>query len=213
MLDAIVDYVPPCPTELPSNRVSWSIDPSRAMLLVHDMQQHFLSSYPPESTALNTAVDNIVRLRDIAVAHGVPVVYSAQPPAQDAQRRALLTDFWGPGLQTDDEARLIDSLGPVDESQIMTKWRYDAFERTDLTDRLQRAGRDQLIVVGVYAHIGCLATALSAFMKDVQPFLIGDALADFSAAHHQQALAYAAERCARVVDADTAAAELSCGAE
>lgn len=68
--------------------------------------------------------------------------------------------------------------------------------KTELLDILRQQGRDQLIVCGIYAHIGCLMTACEAFMQDVQPFFVADAVADFSADKHRMALAYAAERCA-----------------
>ncbi|MFI9121224.1 isochorismatase family protein [Streptomyces bikiniensis] len=45
---------------------------------------------------------------------------------------------------------------------------------------------------GVYAHLGVLPTAADAFMNDVQPFVVADAVADHSAEEHGMALRWAA---------------------
>ncbi|MER0578093.1 isochorismatase family protein, partial [Pseudomonas aeruginosa] len=63
-------------------------------------------------------------------------------------------------------------------------------------------GRDQLVLCGVYAHVGVLISTVDAYSNDIQPFLVADAIADFSEAHHRMALEYAASRCAMVVTTD-----------
>jgi bifunctional isochorismate lyase / aryl carrier protein len=198
-LPSIAAYEGPAPDEYPENRVAWQADPARAVLLVHDMQQYFVDAFDPASPALRDAVENIARLADAARALGVPVVLTAQPQDQQPADRGLLTDFWGPGIPAGGSDAVIDELAPQPEDTVVTKWRYDAFVRTGLRDVLRDRGRDQLVVTGIYAHIGCLVTACDAFMHDVQPFLVGDAVADFSLAHHRQALEWAAGRCASVV--------------
>ncbi|MGC0363619.1 bifunctional isochorismate lyase/aryl carrier protein [Rhodococcus sp. 27YEA15] len=198
------------PTELPTNRVEWTLDPSRAMFLLHDMQQYFVNAYDRTEDPLATVVPNIDRLRLAAREAGIPVVYTAQPGDQNPQERALLADFWGPGLKADPaDTDVISELAPFEDDVLLTKWRYSAFIKTDLRERMRASGRDQLIITGVYAHIGCLTTALDGFMQDVQIFFVGDAVADFSLAEHVGALEYVAGRCATVVGTDALLSTLS----
>jgi bifunctional isochorismate lyase / aryl carrier protein len=190
-------YPLPTEDELPANRAPWQPRASRSVLLIHDMQNYFLNAFAPGAAPLPRVLDHIAELRRACAVRGVPVVYTAQPGGQDPADRGLLSDFWGPGLGRDPRAgAIVDALAPGPDDRVLTKWRYSAFVRTDLADLLDAWGRDQVLVTGVYAHIGVLATACDAFMRDVQAFLVADAVADFSAAHHRRALDYAAARCA-----------------
>jgi len=60
---------------------------------------------------------------------------------------------------------------------------------------LRARGRPQLMVCGVFAHIGCQLTVADAVMRDIEPFFVADALADFSRDHHDPAVAYVSECC------------------
>ncbi len=119
------------------------------------------------------------------------------------QQRGLLKDFWGPGMRTDTADReVVPELTPAAGDWTFTKWRYSAFFHSDMTQRMRAAGRDQLIVCGVYAHVGVLATALDAFTHNIQPFIVADALGDFSETEHRFTLEYAAPCCGMVVSAE-----------
>ncbi|WP_406004783.1 isochorismatase family protein [Streptomyces sp. NBC_00637] len=199
-IPAISAYPLPAEGDLPPAAVSWTADADRSVLLVHDMQRYFLE--PLADTLRHDLVRNTAQLRERCARAGVPVAYTAQPGGMDDRRRGLLKDFWGPGMRTSPQDRtIVDALAPAAHDWLLTKWRYSAFFRTDLLERMRAAGRDQLVLCGVYAHIGVLATAVDAFSHDIQPFLVADATADFSRAYHCSALTYAAERCARVVTA------------
>ena len=191
----------------------------RAALLVHDMQRYFVRAFelerngqPLPDAQINIAIANIRRLLDAAHAANIPVYYTAQPPRQNPADRRLLTDFWGDGLQDDENARILDELAPIEADTVLTKWRYSAFERSPFEEQLKDLGRDQLIIGGVYAHIGCLTTALEAFMRDIQPFMVADALADFTEKEHRMACEYASGRCARVLNTAEVLENINTGA-
>ncbi|MFJ3473556.1 isochorismatase family protein [Microbacterium maritypicum] len=211
-LPRIATYDVPGVDEHPEGRVDWTLDPTRSAILVHDMQQYFVDAFADADGPVGLAIGHIARLLDAARTAGVPVIYTAQPAGQDPVDRGLLSEFWGPGLQDEESAAIVDELRPVAGDTILTKWRYNAFIRTPLRETLAAQERDQLVIVGVYAHIGCLLTAADAFMNDIRPFLVADAVADFSREDHLFALDYAANRCARVLDTDTALAALAPGA-
>ena len=201
------------------NRVNWRVDPARSALLVHDMQRYFVRAFelerdgqPLPDAQINIAIANIRRLLDAAHAANIPVYYTAQPPRQNPVDRRLLTDFWGDGLQDDENARILDELAPTEADTVLTKWRYSAFVRSPLEEQLKDLGRDQLIIGGIYAHIGCLTTALEAFMRDIQPFVVADALADFTAEEHRMACEYASGRCARVLNTAEVLEHINAGA-
>ena len=201
------------------NRVNWRVDPARSALLVHDMQRYFVRAFelerdgqPLTDAQINIAIANIRRLLDAAHAANIPVYYTAQPPRQNPADRRLLTDFWGDGLQDDENARILDELAPTESDTVLTKWRYSAFVRSPLEEQLKDLGRDQLIIGGIYAHIGCLTTALEAFMRDIQPFMVADALADFTEKEHRMACEYASGRCARVLNTAEVLENINTGA-
>ncbi|MFH9134317.1 isochorismatase family protein [Streptomyces sp. NPDC017524] len=193
----IEPYELPRAGELPAPVPSWTVDPRRAVLLVHDMQRYFLRALP--EPLREQLLSNAVLLRTRCAELGIPVAYTAQPGAMDDAERGLLKDFWGPGMRRSPADREITAeLAPARDDWMFTKWRYSAFFRSGLLERMRAHGRDQLIICGVYAHVGVLMTAVDAFTHDIETFLVADAVADFSAADHRLALDYAARRCAVV---------------
>ncbi|NRQ34239.1 isochorismatase family protein [Nonomuraea sp. NN258] len=208
-IPVIEPYRMPVEDELPRNIAPWTIDPARAVLLVHDMQNYFLRPFPREQAPLTDLVTNVAALRAGFAAHGAPVMYTAQPGGMSDEQRGLLKDFWGPGMSRDPEHRLIvGGLDPADGDVVLTKWRPSAFCRTGLLDLMRAAGRDQLVICGVYAHVGILMTAHEGFSHDIQTFLIGDAVADFTPDYHRMALEYASSRCSVTMSTRAALAML-----
>ena len=196
-------YALPTELDLPENKVDWAFEPARAALLIHDMQEYFLNFWGDDSEMMDTVVANIAALRDFCKKNGIPVYYTAQPKEQSDEDRALLNDMWGPGLtRSPEQPRVIAALAPDEADTVLVKWRYSAFHRSPLEQMLKESGRNQLIITGVYAHIGCMTTATDAFMRDIKPFFVADALADFSRDEHLMSLKYVAGRSGRVVMTD-----------
>ncbi|MBR2565280.1 MAG: isochorismatase family protein [Paenibacillus sp.] len=196
-LPVIQPYAMPVASELPVNKVAWTPDAKRAVLLIHDMQNYFMNAFTPGASPVVELINHITELRSTCHKLGIPVVYSAQPGGQTPEERGLQLDFWGAGIDGGAvQKEIVESLAPAPQDTFMTKWRYSAFQKTELIELMQKQGRDQLIICGIYAHIGCLMTSCEAFMRDIQAFLVADAVADFSLEKHRMALTYAAERCA-----------------
>ena len=195
-LPTIPPYDLPRADDLPTPRAPWALERERAALLIHDMQNYFLRVFTPDTSPLAPVVANIAALATAARKAGVPVFYTAQEGNQDRRDRGLQADLWGPGMSAAAEHQpILAALAPQPGDVVLVKHRYSAFQRSNLETLMRARGRDQLVISGVYAHIGCTLTAADAFMRDIEPFMAADALADFSRAKHDLALSYVADVC------------------
>ena len=192
------------------NLPGWNLQTPGTALLVHDMQRYFLKKFDMHADPMRTALANIESLVDCARGLDLPVFYSAQPGAMTPAQRGLLSDFWGDGMSLSQSDRAIwPSISPHDEAEIVTKWRYSALYKNDLEEKLVKLGVKQLVLVGVYAHVGILSTAIDAYTRDLKVFILSDAVADFSATDHLLGLDIAKRVCSVVCSTTTAIALLT----
>lgn len=197
---SISKYNLPTIEKFPESTASWQLDPERAILLVHDMQRYFLSPFP--ETMRTNIIKNCSLVRQKCITEGIPVYYTAQPGDMSEKQRGLLKDIWGAGMSASPtEKEIVHELSPQKSDHVLTKWRYSAFHKSDLLASMRTQNRDQLMICGVYAHVGILATTIEAFSNDIETFLVADAIGDFSFEHHEMAINYAATRCAVLLGA------------
>ncbi|MFI6430738.1 isochorismatase family protein [Rhodococcus oryzae] len=174
----------------------WTLDVERSALLVHDLQPYYADVLA--SGVRSRVVAETSRLVDWAAARGVPVIGSAPRAPTEPRQRGLLGELWGMGPTECQSAETsIDSL--ASGVTWVKKRSYSAFFATDLAEELRRAGRDQLVVAGVFASAGILATTFDAFARDVQCFVAVEATADHTKDRHATALGLIAELTGRVV--------------
>lgn len=195
-LPKIAPYELPGADDLPAPRGTWTLETQRAALLIHDMQAYFVAAYDPGRAPIAPAIDHIAALAAHCRARNIPVFYTAQNGDQDRRDRGLQADLWGPGMSADPgHQAILPALAPQPGDIVLVKHRYSAFQRSNLETLMRARGRDQLMVTGIYAHIGCLMTAAEAFQRDIETFFVADALADFSRAEHDMAIQWVAGRC------------------
>ncbi|MTH77580.1 isochorismatase family protein [Paracoccus aestuariivivens] len=207
-LPGIAPYDLPSQADLPQPRAPWQPSRDRLALLVHDMQRYFCRPYP-DAAPLTPASANIARLIASARAADVPVFYTAQKGNQFRPDRGLQADLWGPGMSAlPEHEEILPALAPTNGDIVLVKHRYSAFQRSNLESLMRARGRDQLMICGVYAHIGCLATAVEAFQRDIEPFAVADAQADFSREKHDLAMNWIAATCGVPLTTDQAVTAL-----
>src|SRR5690606_24016255 len=192
----IDSYALPTEAKIPAPRAPWQLEPGRAALLMHDMQEYFVAAFEPDSALVTQLLENIARLARECRRAGIPVFVPAQNREQLRCDRGLQADFWGAGMTSSSAHQaIIPALAPEPGDIQMVKHRYSAFQRSHFAEQLRVRNRDQLIICGIYAQIGCLLTAADAFQRDIEPFLAADAVAAYSREKHDEAMSYVAHCC------------------
>ena len=164
----------------------WTPDPTRVAILVHDMQPYYLDVLAAQ--VRSRLLSEVSALLKRAVDLGVPILGSGPRPATEPAQRGLLGSMWGlgPDPRQAEETALDELVSP--DVVWVKKRSYSAFFATDLAEELRRRGRDQLIVAGVFATAGVLATSYDAFARDIQCFVGVESTADYTKRQHAAAL-------------------------
>jgi nicotinamidase-related amidase len=141
----------------------------KTALLVIDMQKYFGSIAKP-------ILEKVVSLITVCRKRGIKVLYTRH----DHRRKndgSMLSKWWGELIMYgSEEWKLIDGLDAASED-IIDKNRYNTFHETDLDQRLQNAGIEDIIISGVMTNCCVETTARSAFDHDYGVFVVANACA------------------------------------
>lgn len=166
--------------------LGWEVEQSRSALLVHDLLPYYLSVL--DDGLVTVLLANTAALIDDARHHNIPVIASAPRPATSIDQRGLGGRLWGLGPSvTEASTPALEQLADPAVPWI-AKRSLSAFYATDLEVELRRLGRDQLVIAGVFASGGVLATTFDALARDLQVFVVTDAVADYTQDLHANAL-------------------------
>jgi nicotinamidase-related amidase len=139
------------------------IDPARSQLLVVDVQEKLL----PIVTDPERLLRNVRILLDAGRLTGMPATFSEQYP------RGL-----GPTV-----AELSRDIADADRP--IAKTEFSCARSAEFSARLDAAGRDQVIVCGIEAHVCVLQTAMDLRERGREVFVVADAV-DSRAEHSRE---------------------------
>ncbi len=179
------------------------IDPSRAAVVVVDMQNDFGSKggmFDRVGIPLDgfkRAADATVQVLDAARASGFRIVYlkmGFRPDLSDLgaegspNRVRHLAFGVGQAITTPEGAEsrilirdtwgteIVDALKPRPEDRVVYKHRYSGFYETELDSMLNEAGINQLIVTGCTTSVCVESTIRDAYYRDYQSVLLTDCI-------------------------------------
>jgi bifunctional isochorismate lyase/aryl carrier protein len=190
-------YVMPDPATLPPDRSGWAIDPRRAALLVLNVQNHLLHVLRESSAPADQLVAGVGALTESARAAGIPVLYTVATAEREPTGRGIA--FGHPRFPGDDDSHaVVDAIRPQVGDSVLAGKRFRAFAGTGLRRGLAEVGRDQPVIGGVFARTQVLLTAADAWMQDMEPFVVADAVADRARDDQQMAVDWIAATCGAV---------------
>jgi ureidoacrylate peracid hydrolase len=192
------------------------IDRNKAALIVIDMQNSFckpdglVAAIGLDTSACQAAIAPCAETLETARAAGIPVFFTRYVYEDDYADGGVIIDHLMPELAEVNalkkgsvDADIVPELTPRDGEAIIDKNRPSAFFGTDLAERLEAAGRTQLIVCGVTTNCCVESTVRDASHRDLEVFVVADATGELDAERHAVALRSMGMLFGDVIDMET----------
>jgi len=164
-----------------------SFQPSKAALLVLDLQEYFLQedshAFVPSAPAI---LPGIAKLITAFSNLDYPMI--ATQHLNTPKDAGMMSKWWRDLINL--QAAYSHNITIVNNSKItfINKPQYDAFFYTPLEDILRKRGIRQVVICGVMTHLCCETTARSAFMRGFEVFFTIDGTATYNEQLHRASL-------------------------
>ncbi|KAG6555219.1 hypothetical protein Mapa_003259 [Marchantia paleacea] len=157
-------------------------DPSQAVLLVIDMQEHFRFCAEDILPAVLQIIQDARRAK-------VPIVYT-RTAYKEGEDHGILGEWWDGVI--DDALKESELMPEVEfdpeQDKLIRKLTYSAFHGTDLESYCKDLGRNEVIITGVMTNLCCETTARDAFCRGFRVFFSTDATSTSSEEMHTATL-------------------------
>jgi gluconolactonase len=199
---------------------SVSIDPSRAALIIQDLQNDviieggaFADSGSPQHAREQNVVENVRNLADACRRAGIPVLHVWYIVEEGAPGLKLNAPLFQGVKDTNALVRGTWGVAPAEglEAQdgdfVVEKMRMSAWHDTRLETLLTGLGRDTVIVTGAWTNMSIEHTARTGADKGYSMFVVEDGCSTMNADWHRASIEYALQNvctvttCAAVTDA------------
>ncbi|MDV6271766.1 cysteine hydrolase family protein [Rhodococcus globerulus] len=189
-----------------------ALDPDRTAILVMDLQNGILDSFPESATLLMSVGRAISDMRSIgATIVYVRVAFTPQDhlaiPAANKTFSAVAEA--GVMLDGDPTTSIHSTLSPQEGDIIVRKRRFGAFSTTDLDEQLRVLGVDTLVITGISTGGVVLNTVLDAADRDYRVLILSDGVADPDPEVHKVLIEKVLPHRAHLIDSSELSALLS----
>jgi nicotinamidase-related amidase len=174
----------------PFNQHEMRLVPSKAALLVVDMQRFFLDPGSPTFTEGGIAIlPNAQRLVAAFREAGRPLIFTRHVHHPDHLDSGIMGWWWeGMCLEGSAESEVHPDLAPRPNEKVIFKHRYSAFYNTDLETILRCLKVEDLVITGIMTNMCCESTARDAYYRDYRVFFPADATGSISEEMHLASL-------------------------
>jgi len=160
----------------PYNVHKMKINRGKSVLMVIDMQNHFLDENSPAFTCGGPAIiPNVKKLITAFRKAGRPVVFTRHVHSPEKIDCGIMGWWWsGMCIEGSPESEIDRELHPLKNEKVIFKHRYSAFYNTDLETVLRCMKVEDIVITGVMTNMCCESTVRDAYFRDYRVFFPAD---------------------------------------